>query len=250
MRILIFLYGLVSYVLFLGVFLYAIGFVGGVAVPKALNDGDVGSLATAMMINAGLLAVFGIQHTIMARPAFKRWWTRFVPESIERATFVLATVVILTWLIAQWQALPGVIWELEGVAAGVMTALSLAGWGVVLISTFLIDHFELFGLKQTFAYATGRTIPQAQFRERWFYRYVRHPLMVGFLIAFWFTPVMTVGHLLFASISTGYILVALIVEERTLIGLHGDAYRGYQRRVPKLIPRLTAARGGATENEE
>jgi protein-S-isoprenylcysteine O-methyltransferase Ste14 len=237
-RILALAYGLVVYAYFLGIFLYLIGFVGGFGVPKTIDSGAAGVGWQAAVFNILPLGLFAVQHTIMARPAFKRWWIQYLPEPIERSTFVAFTVAILTLLVWNWQALPAVVWQVSGWGSLVLTAISLIGWAIVLISTFLIDHFELFGVKQVIAYATGRPAPRPEFRERLFYRYVRHPLMTGFLIAFWFTPTMTVGHLLFAAVTTAYVLLALIVEEQTLIELHGDAYEDYRKRVPKLFPRL------------
>ena len=210
----------------------------GVGVPKDINDGVAGSGAAGAAWNVLILGVFGIQHTIMARPAFKRWWTRICPPAIERSTFVLATVAILTWLVVAWRPFPGVVWQLEGAAALAITALAVVGWVIVLLSTFLIDHFELFGLKQTVAYALGRPLEPAKFVERSLYKWVRHPLMLGFLIAFWAAPTMTWGHLLFAGVVTAYVLAALAIEEATLVELHGAAYEDYRRRVPKLFPRL------------
>jgi len=237
-RILALTYGLTVYGSFLALFLYLIGFVGGFGVPKTIDSGPAGVGWQAILFNVLPLALFALQHTIMARPAFKQWWTQFVPEAVERATFVAFTVAILTLVVIMWQPLPTVIWQVGGAASLLLSGISMLGWAIVLISTFLIDHFELFGVKQVIAYAMGRPTPRPEFRERLFYRHVRHPLMTGFLIAFWFTPTMTVGHLLFAAVCTGYILIGLAIEEKTLIELHGDAYEDYRRRVPKLFPRL------------
>ncbi len=232
------LYGSAVYAYFFGLFLYLIGWMSNLFVPLGIDTSPVGQGFGAVALNLLPLTVFAVQHTVMARPAFKRWWTQFIPEAAERTTFVAATCAILTWMILQWQSLPGVVWHFDGALGTALFATSLAGWTVVLISTFLIDHFELFGLKQVIYHFMGKPMPQPQFRERLFYRYVRHPLMLGFLIAFWATPTMTLGHLLFAAIVTGYILVALMIEERTLVELHGDSYEDYRRRVPKLFPRL------------
>lgn len=234
-------YGLTTYALFLATFLYMIGFVGGFGVPRSIDDAPFATdVATGLLINGALLGLFAIQHTIMARPAFKRWWTRFVPVALERSTFVLITCAILVLLVSQWRAFPGVVWQATGGLAVAIGAVSALGWGIVLFSTFLIDHFDLFGVKQTVAYATGRQVAPPVFRERALYRHCRHPLMLGFLIAFWAAPTMTWGHLLFASMITVYILGALFIEEATLVELHGEAYEDYRRRVPKLIPRLRA----------
>jgi protein-S-isoprenylcysteine O-methyltransferase Ste14 len=229
-------FGVIAYSVFFAIFLYLIGFLSNAVVPKTINTGTTGSTLEAVLVNVGILAIFAVQHTIMARPAFKRWWTQIVPEAIERSIFVLVTSLILCLLAWQWRPLPDVIWNIEGAVGYCIYGISALGWGIVLLSTFLIDHFDLFGLKQTFFYATGRNYRGAQFRERVLYKIVRHPLMLGFLIAFWATPYMTVGHLLFAATCTVYILIALKVEEATLIELHGDRYKDYQRRVRGLIP--------------
>jgi protein-S-isoprenylcysteine O-methyltransferase Ste14 len=238
MRILIFIYGLISYLLFLGVFLYAIGFVGGIVVPKALDDGEVGNRTTAILINAGLLAVFAIQHTIMARPAFKERWTKIIPEVAERSTFVMVTNVLFLVLFWQWQPMPEIVWSVGGVLANVIWALFWMGWAVVLVSTYLIDHFDLFGLRQVTLQLQGKEYTSPQYVERLLYRVVRHPLMLGFVIAFWAAPVMSQGRLLFAGMTTAYILVGIHIEERDLVKAHGDDYRSYQSRVPMIIPFL------------
>lgn len=235
-RLAVLAYGSAAYLLFLGTFLYAIGFVAGRFVPTSVDGGRPASLTEALLVNGGLLALFALQHAVMARPAFKRRWTRLVPPAIERSTFVVATCAILIALFASWRALPGEVWRVEGPAAAVLWGVSALGWLTVLGSSFLIDHFELFGLRQVVRFFAGRPDESPRFRERALYRWVRHPLMLGFLLAFWATPVMSVGHLVFAALCTGYILVGLRIEERTLVALHGDAYRDYQRRVPMLLP--------------
>lgn len=236
-RALTLVYGVGTYLFFFGTFLYLIGFVGNWIVPKSIDSGPADSApGTAIAVNVLLLAAFAVQHTIMARPAFKEWWLRYVPECVERSTYVLLATALLALMAWQWRPLPTVVWEVGGVAGVLLGATSLAGWAVVLIATFLIDHFELFGLRQTVLYALGRNAEPPAFKERLFYRWVRHPLMLGFLIAFWATPVMTQGHLLFAAVTTAYILVAIQIEERTLVHLHGDRYRDYQRRVSMLLP--------------
>jgi len=237
-RALVLTYGIGVYGFFLATFLYMIGFIVGAVVPKNINDGVVGTGVAGVAINALLLGLFAIQHTIMARPAFKRWWIQYIPAAAERSTFVAITSAILCLMVWQWRPFPDVVWQVEGAGAIALWALSATGWGIVLLSTFLIDHFELFGLKQTISYGIGRTARPSRFTERFLYRYVRHPLMLGFLIAFWATPTMTEGHLLFAVLSTGYIGLGLIIEERTLVELHGESYEDYQRRVPKIFPRL------------
>lgn len=229
-------YGLLTYGIFQATFLYVIGFLLGVFVPTDINGGRASSMTEALLVNGGFLALFAVQHTIMARPAFKRWWTKFIPAQIERSTFVLITCLILIGMVWQWRAMPGVVWQVEGPLAQVLTGISLIGFAIVLLSTFLIDHFDLFGVRQVMRYFRGLPAEGPKFRERGFYKHVRHPLMTGFLIAFWATPLMTVGHLFFAAMCTGYIFVGLQIEERTLIGEHGQAYRDYKRRVPMLIP--------------
>ena len=237
-RALTLLYGVGTYLFFFGTFLYLIGFVGNWVVPKGIDAGTpAASAGAAVAINVLLLGLFAVQHTIMARPAFKEVWTRWVPWHVERSTFVLLSTAILALMAWQWRPLPEPVWRLESpLAVGALTAASLAGWGMVLVSTFLIDHFELFGATQAVSYALGRPHAQPRFRERLFYRWVRHPLMLGFLIAFWATPTMSQGHLLFAVVTTLYVLIAIQIEERTLVHLHGEQYRSYQRRVPMLLP--------------
>jgi len=237
-RVLTLLYGVSTYAFFLATFLYLIGFVGNWLVPKSIDSGEpAASTSTAIAINVLLLGLFAIQHTIMARPAFKQWWARFVPPPIERSTFVLLATAILAFMAWQWRPLPAMVWQVQSpIGVALLSGISLGGWGIVLISTFLIDHSELFGLKQTIAYAKGSPTANAAFTERLFYRWVRHPLMSGFLVAFWFTPVMTQGHLLFAVVTTVYVLIGVQIEERTLIYLHGERYEDYRKRVPMLFP--------------
>ncbi len=237
-RLLTLVYGVGSYLFFFLTFLYLIGFVGNWVVPKTIDSGvAAGSMGAAIAVNLGLLGLFAVQHTIMARIGFKKWWTRIIPPQVERSTFVLLATGILALMVWQWRPMPEMIWRIENpFAVALLSGISLAGWGIVLISTFLIDHFELFGLRQTVFYAIGREAEQPQFRERLFYKWVRHPLMSGFLIAFWFTPVMTQGHLLFAVANTVYILIGIQIEERTLIHLHGEHYESYRKRVSALFP--------------
>ena len=231
------LYGSITYVYFLGVFLYAIGFVSEVLVPKSINSGTSAPLLNALLVNVGILGLFGVQHSIMARPAFKSWWTKIIPAALERTTFVFLTCAILTLLFAAWQPLSGVVWSVENpVGQAVLWSVAAIGWLVVLVSTFLIDHFELFGIKQAWYYFRGKDMPTAKFAERSFYKVVRHPIMLGFLIAFWSTPHMTAGQLLFAGVVTAYVLVALQLEERDLVRAHGSSYQEYRGRVPMLLP--------------
>jgi protein-S-isoprenylcysteine O-methyltransferase Ste14 len=242
MRLLVFLYGVISYVLFLAVFLYAIAFVGGITsvggfeIPKTLNDGEVVGLPKAMLINAVLFGMFALQHTVMARPGFKAWWTKIIPAAAERSTFVLVTNVLFAVLYWQWRPMPDLVWSVGGTLASVLWALFWAGWGIVLLATFMINHFDLFGMRQVTLFLQGREYTPAHYVERFFYRYVRHPLMLGFLVAFWAAPEMSQGRLLFAGMTTAYVLVALHIEERDLVKSHGDSYRNYQSRVPMLLP--------------
>ena len=237
-RTLALLYGGVSYAAFLVTFLYAMAFVAGVGVPKHIDNGVGAPLLTALAIDIALLSLFAVQHSGMARPAFKRWWTRFVPQPIERSTFVLVSSGVLLLLFWQWRPLPQVVWQVShGLPEWSLLAISLLGWLMVLTSSFTINHFELFGLRQVWMFVRRREIKDEPFVLRAMYRIVRHPLMLGFLIAFWSTPVMTLGHLLFAGVVTGYIFVAVkFLEERDLVAAHGEAYREYQRKVPMLVP--------------
>jgi protein-S-isoprenylcysteine O-methyltransferase Ste14 len=239
------LYGTVTYVLFLGAFLYASAFVANLPVPKTIDSGLPGPFVPSLVINALLLGVFAIQHSVMARPAFKRWWTRMVPASVERATYVLFASLALLLLYWQWRPMPDVIWSVTNPTfAMILQTLSWIGWAIVLASTFMINHFELFGLRQVLARLSGRELPAAEFKTPMFYKAVRHPIYLGFLIAFWATPDMTVGHLLFAIATTGYILIGIWLEERDLIALFGDQYRRYRQQVSMLIPLPKRKAGG------
>ena len=230
-------YGVLCYALFALTLLYAIGFVGNLVVPKSIDSGEASPIWLALLVNGGILGLFAIQHTIMARPGFKKWWTKFVPRPIERSTFVLFTCVILLLLFWQWRAVPTTVWEVSNPAlAGVLWGIQFAGWGLVLISSLLINHFELFGLRQVWVHWRGEEVPGPTFRLPFLYRIVRHPLMVGFLLAFWATPHMTVGHLMFAGITTGYIFFGTWIEERDLIAEFGESYLEYRRRVRGLLP--------------
>src|SRR5215217_2963941 len=236
-RIAFFAYGSLSYLVFLGTFLYALGFVGNFGVPRTLDGAAEGPLGVAFAIDAALLALFAVQHSVMARKWFKDWWTRVVPKPLERPTYVLFSSLALILLFWQWRPLGGVVWSVEDPAGRlVLRALFAFGWALVLVSTFLINHFDLFGLRQVWMYLTGRPYTFLRFATPGAYRIVRHPLYVGWFFAFWMTPTMALAHLLFAVATTAYILIAIQFEERDLVREHGDSYEAYRRSVPMLIP--------------
>jgi methanethiol S-methyltransferase len=241
-------YGAAAYLLFVAVFLYLICFVGGFVVPRTVDHAIAAPLVEAIVVNVLLLGLFGVQHSVMARQGFKRWWTRFVPPSIERSTYVWLSNAALVLLYWQWRAMPAVVWHVQQPAARtVVWGLFWLGWAIAFASTFMINHFDLFGLRQVFLAWRGKPYTELGFRTHLFYRLVRHPLMLGFLIAFWAAPTMTAGHLLFSIGITGYILLALQIEERSLVAALGDQYRDYRRNVPMLVPLKHLPRRRTTE---
>lgn len=235
LRVIALVYGIVCYLIFLGTFLFAIGFVGNLVVPKSIDFGQITSLAEALVVNVLLLGLFAVQHSIMARPAFKRWWTRIVPPHVERSTYVLASSAALILLFWQWRPMPGVVWDVPQFAAMLWVLFGI-GWALVLISTFLIDHFDLFGLRQVYKHATDQPCVPLAFRTPALYRIVRHPIMLGFMIAFWATPTMSWGHLLFAAMTTAYIIVGISLEERDLRNAFGSTYEQYRQQVSMIVP--------------
>ena len=235
-RLLIFAYGVVCYLVFFATFLYSIGFIGNLGVPKSIDSTPEASLGPALLINLGLLGLFAVQHSVMARPAFKRWWTRIVPEPAERSTYTLLSSLALIVLFIFWQPMGGVVWDVASpITQAALYGAYAFGWGLLLFSTFLINHFDLFGLRQVWLQVLGKPYEPVSFRTPVLYRYVRHPLYVGWLFIFWATPTMTVAHLVFAIATTAYILIAIQLEEHDLIAAHPE-YQDYRRRVPMLVP--------------
>jgi methanethiol S-methyltransferase len=236
-RYLIIGYGAAAYVLFVATFLYAIGFVGNIVVSRNVDHGIAAPIGEAVVVNVALLGVFALQHSVMARPGFKRWWTRFVPPSIERSTYVVLSSFALLLLYWQWRTMPAVIWDVRPQAGRLaLWALFWLGWAIALASTFMINHFDLFGLRQVYLAWRGKPYTHIGFEARSLYRVVRHPLMLGFVIAFWAAPTMTAGHLLFSIATTGYILIAVQLEERDLVAALGNQYHDYRRSVSMLLP--------------
>jgi protein-S-isoprenylcysteine O-methyltransferase Ste14 len=231
------LYGVVAYGFTLAALLYLIGFVGNLVVPKSIDSGTAGPLLPSIIIDMILIGLFAVQHSVMARQGFKRWWTHVVPPSIERSTYVLFTSLVLLLLYWQWQPIPAFVWTVHNpTVAGMFNGIFWLGWVVLVVSTFLLNHFELFGLSQVFARLFGKQLSDAKFRTPLLYRYVRHPIYLGVLLAVWATPAMTVGHLLFAGMITGYILIGIQLEERDLVKQFGDLYLRYRQRAAMLIP--------------
>lgn len=237
----VFVYGIISYTIFFGSFLYAIGFVGNVFVPKSIDSDPTGPLMMSVLINALLLGIFAVQHSVMARPAFKQWWTRIVPQEAERSTYVLFSSLALILMFAYWQPIGGVIWTVtDPTVKAVLYGFFGLGWLIVLVSTFMINHFDLFGLRQVWYCLRGEECPPLKFVIPGPYRHVRHPIYVGFITAFWSTPTMTSAHLFFAALTTAYILIGIYLEERDLVTYHGDDYNEYKKQVPMLVPRLSS----------
>ncbi|MHC5023940.1 MAG: methanethiol S-methyltransferase [Planctomycetota bacterium] len=246
-RSIAFVYGLIAYLAFFITILYAIGFVGNLVVPKSIDSGPAGPTGASILVNVALLALFAVQHSIMARPWFKERWTKIVPRPVERSTFVLVTSALLMFIFWQWRPMPEPIWDIgQPVVRAVLIGISYLGWAMVFYSSFLIDHFDLFGLRQVWLHLRGRPYTHHPFAERSLYRLMRHPLMTGFLLAFWFAPSMSQGHLLFAAVTTAYILVAVRIEEHDLLRFLGEDYRQYRRRTPMLLP-LPKAGAGADD---
>jgi methanethiol S-methyltransferase len=246
----IFVYGVLSYVVFLAVFLYGIGFIGGFLTPTSLDSAPTSTLGWALTVDLGLLAAFAVQHSGMARPGFKAWWTRIVPEAAERSTYVLVRSLALAVLYVFWEPIGGVVWNVrDGIARNSIIGLYLLGWLLLLYTTFLIDHFDLFGLKQVWRRLSNKAYRAPVFRTPSLYKLVRHPLYIGWLTIFWAAPTMTVAHLIFALSTTAYILIAIRFEERDLVSAFGAVYVDYRARTPMLIPRLRSRRKSQMQHD-
>ena len=236
-KLVAFLYGIIAYLVFAVVIVYSLGFVSGLAVPKTIDSGSAGPVVESIVINIVLMTIFALQHSVMARPQFKKWWTKIIPKSVERSTYVLFASLALALVFWQWRPIPGVVWEVRApTVAAFLLYLGVSEWVLVFISTFMINHFELFGLHQVANNLAGKPMPSMKFKTPMLYNIVRHPIYLGFLIFAWATPVMTAGHLLFAVIVTGYIFVGIALEEHDLIAVFGDEYRRYRQRVAMIVP--------------
>ena len=236
-KLVAFLYGIVAYLVFAVVIVYSLGFVSGLVVPKTIDSGSAGPLVESVVINLVLMTIFALQHSVMARPQFKKWWTKIVPQPVERSTYVLFASLALALLFWQWRPIPDVMWEVkEPAIAASLLYLGVFGWVLVFISTFMINHFELFGLHQVANNLAGKPMPALRFKTPMLYNVVRHPIYLGFIIFVWATPVMTAGHLLFAAVVTAYIFVGIALEEHDLIAVFGDEYRRYRQRVAMIVP--------------
>ena len=230
-------YGIVCYLVFVGSFLYAVGFIGDFGVPKSIDSGAPGPFGLSLLVDLSLLGLFAIQHSVMARKGFKAWWTRIIPTAVERSTYVLVSSLLLILLFWQWRPIPTPVWTVKGgVGEPLLMALFAAGWLITLISTFLISHLDLFGIQQVYDRFRGSAVKPGGFYTPLFYKLVRHPLYLGFIIAFWATPAMTLGHLLFAAASTGYIFIGMLLEERDLVDAFGETYLSYRARVSMILP--------------